>query len=89
MANTLISLINLAATVFSLLILARVLFSWFRPDPYNPAVKFVYDVTEPILAPIRNFLPQTGMIDLSPMVAWLLVDFIIVPILVTLVRSLF
>ncbi|NLH06858.1 MAG: YggT family protein [Chloroflexi bacterium] len=46
--------------------------SWFRPDPYNPIVRFLYNATEPILAPIREALPATGGIDFSPLVAFLL-----------------
>lgn len=38
-------------------------------DPDNPIYGVVHEVTEPILAPIRQFMPRTGMIDLTPMVA--------------------
>ena len=41
----------------------------FRISPSNPLVVAVHEVTEPILAPIRQLLPRFGMIDLSPMVA--------------------
>lgn len=50
-------------------ILGRVIISWVNLSPYNPIVVALYQITEPILAPIRRVLPQTGMIDLSPMVA--------------------
>jgi YggT family protein len=89
MASTLIQLINVLSTLFSLLILARIVFSWFQIDRYNPVVNFVFQVTEPILAPIRNILPPVAMFDFSPMVALLLLDFVIVPILVAIVRSIF
>ncbi len=88
MAETLIAIINLLGTFLSLLILARVVFSWIRPDPYNPVVKFIYDLTEPILAPVRRLLPQTGMFDFSPMILLLLIA-LLEPVLATLVRSLF
>jgi len=63
------SLISLLLTLFSFLILARVLLSYFpNIDPYNPWVRMTYQFTEPILEPIRRALPQTGMIDFSPMI---------------------
>lgn len=89
MAAILIQFINLLSTLFSLLILARIVFSWFQMDRYNPLVNFVFRVTEPILAPIRNILPSVAMFDFSPMVALLLLQFVVVPILVAIVRSIF
>ncbi len=74
MAATLVQLLSLISTLFWLLMLARIIFSWGNIDRYNPIVNFVYQVTEPVLAPIRNILPSTGMIDFSPMVAILLVE---------------
>ena len=47
-------LINLIFDLLLLLIIIRVLLSWIRPDPYNQLVRFIYEATEPILAPIRN-----------------------------------
>ncbi|MFQ5856335.1 MAG: YggT family protein [Anaerolineae bacterium] len=66
-------LIDIIFFVLQLAILARVLMSWVNPNPYNPAVQILYQVTEPILAPIRRYLPQTGMIDFSPLVAIILI----------------
>lgn len=43
-------------------------------DPYHPAVKFLHDVTEPVMAPIRNLMPSTGMLDFSAIVAMVLVQ---------------
>ncbi len=89
MATTLISLLQLLSQLFSLLILARILMSWVQVDRGNAVVKLIFDLTEPILAPIRRVLPQAGMFDFSPMVAILLVEFLVVPVLSTIVRSLF
>jgi YggT family protein len=50
-------------------IFIRVIISWVGMDPRNPFVVFLNDITEPILAPIRQFMPRIGMLDLSPMVA--------------------
>lgn len=49
------------------LIIARSLMSWFPVSPRNPVVRFLYDVTEPLLDPVRRLLPRTGMIDFSAM----------------------
>jgi YggT family protein len=57
------------------LILIRALISWFNPDPFDPIVQFLRAVTEPILAPIRRYLPMTA-IDFSPIIAFILIIFI-------------
>ena len=57
-------------------IFIRVLLSWFPIDPRNPLVTILYDVTEPILEPLRRVIPRLGMIDLSPMVAILIIQVI-------------
>lgn len=63
------AIIGLLLNIAMLIIFARVLLTWFPDiDRSNPLVRFVYDVTEPVLQPIRQALPQTGMIDFSPMV---------------------
>ena len=51
-----------------LVILARVLLSWINPRFDGPLGRFVYETTEPLLAPIRRLLPQTGGIDFSPLI---------------------
>jgi len=68
--------IDILFTLLELAILARVLLSWFRVDPYHPAVAFLYQITEPILRPLRNVIPPLGMMDISPIVAMLLIDVI-------------
>jgi YggT family protein len=55
-----------------LVVTARVLISWINPRFEGPVARFLYDTTEPLLSPIRRFMPQTGMIDLSPLVLVLL-----------------
>ena len=50
-------------------IFIRIILSWIGMDPENPVVVFLHEITEPILAPIRQFMPRMGMLDLSPMVA--------------------
>jgi YggT family protein len=67
-----VQIFNLIYNIIFILLLARAVLSWVRPDPYSqfwgPLMRVVYSLTEPLLAPIRRMLPQTGMIDWSPMV---------------------
>ena len=60
--------VQLFVTALFFVVTARVLLSWINPRFEGPVAKFLYDTTEPLLSPIRRFLPQTGMIDLSPMI---------------------
>ena len=72
MTPFLIQFINLLVTVFYIAILARVLLSWFPIGPdsaLRPVVRVVFQITEPLLGPIRRILPEMGVIDLSPMIA--------------------
>jgi YggT family protein len=50
--------------------------SWISFDPSNPFHAIIHEITEPVLAPIRQFMPRMGMIDLSPLVASMLLMFI-------------
>jgi YggT family protein len=68
--------INILFTLLELAILARVLLSWFRVNPYHPVVAFLDQITEPILRPLRNVIPPLGMIDISPIVALILMDIV-------------
>jgi len=62
--------------IYWIILLIRVLVSWFPIDPYNRVVRLLYDLTEPVLAPIRSILPPIGMMDFSPLVALLLLSFL-------------
>jgi len=61
--------VQILAYILLAAIFLRVIFSWIAFDPRNPLYQVVHEITEPILAPIRQFMPRIGMIDLSPMVA--------------------
>ena len=80
MTNILAVTINVVFSVLWWAILIRVLLSWLpmagvRIDPYNPIIRFLYTLTDPILDPIRRFT-TIGMIDLSPIVALLGLEFL-------------
>ena len=70
--GSLFLLLYWALQVYQLVLLARVLMSWIpNLDPNNSIARFLYQATEPVLAPIRNALPPLGGIDLSPLVVFL------------------
>ncbi|MCY4578316.1 MAG: YggT family protein [Chloroflexi bacterium] len=76
--------INILFYVLWAAILGRVILSWINLSPQNPIVVLIYGITEPILAPIRRVLPSMGMLDLSPMIA-LIVLMVIQRILLSLI----
>ena len=66
----------LVFTFLTIAIFARAIVSWFNMDPRSPLIQILDAVTEPILDPIRRIMPRLGMIDLSPLVAILLLQFV-------------
>jgi YggT family protein len=70
----LIELIQDAVTVLTVLIVVRAFWSWVSPHPTNPAQRLVWNLTEPLLAPVRAVLPDLGGLDLSPLAAILLLQ---------------
>ncbi len=64
--------LQLLVTALWLLIIGRVLLSWINPRFEGPIARFLFETTEPLLAPIRRVLPSTGMIDFAPLVLVLL-----------------
>lgn len=70
----LIQLVEGFVTILTILIVIRTFWSWVSPYPTNQAMRLVWNLTEPVLAPVRAFLPDFGGIDLSPMVAILLLQ---------------
>jgi YggT family protein len=76
------SLLGIVVSVLRLyfwVLLIRALVSWVSPDPHNPIVRFLVLVTEPVLRPLRRLVPphRLGGLDLSPLIAMLLVQFLI------------
>lgn len=69
-------LAELALWAYFWVIIARAVLSWVNPDRYNPIVRFLYRVTEPVLRPIRYRLPDFGGLDFSPMVVLLAIYFL-------------
>ncbi len=65
------NLLELLVFVLWILVLGRVLVSWVDPMVRNSISRYVVTLTEPLLAPIRRALPQTGMVDFSPLILML------------------
>ncbi|MCA9937857.1 MAG: YggT family protein [Anaerolineales bacterium] len=66
--------INTIFSLISLLVFVRVLLSWVRVDPYNPLVRMLYEVTDPILVPFQRLIPPAGGLDFSPIIALVVLD---------------
>jgi len=69
--TTVIGLLIFLIQAFLVLVLIRVVFSWISPVPTNPVSRLAWQLTEPVLGPVRRRLPLMSGIDLSPLVVWL------------------
>ena len=69
-------IVSYIVRLMDLMIFARVIMSFVPDFSRNPIGRFVYGFTEPLLAPIRRIMPNTGMIDFSPLVLLLILSFI-------------
>jgi YggT family protein len=75
--EALASILNLGLTIYLWVIIARALLSWVNPDPYNPIVRFLYNVTEPVLGWVRRRVPLIfGGLDLTPILVLLAIIFL-------------
>jgi YggT family protein len=63
-------------SIYLILIIARVVFSWGQISYRNRLMRFLFNVTEPLLGPLRRMLPPLGWIDISPLVAGLIIWFL-------------
>ncbi len=68
--------LELLCEVLTFVILLRIIMSWFPQRPTNVLTNLLYQVTEPILAPLRRIIPRVGRLDFSPMVAVILLQII-------------
>jgi len=89
--NLLVDFVDWLLQIYTLVIIAAALISWVSPDPRNPIVMFLRQVTEPVFAPIRRLLPpwKTGGLDLSPLIVLLAIQFVERVILPSLSRALY
>ncbi|NLU50067.1 MAG: YggT family protein [Syntrophomonadaceae bacterium] len=68
--------VDVVFQVLIYLVIFRCILSFVRHDPYHPLLKFVYDVTEPVMAPFRRLLPGVGGVDFSPVVVILVIELV-------------
>ena len=75
--KALAAVIDYVLLFFMILIIARAILSWVSPDPYNPIVRFIHSVTEPVLYQVRKRIPVIfGGIDFSPIIVILVIWFL-------------
>lgn len=82
----LIQLVQLTATILTLIILVDVVLSFFM-NPFHPVRQTLDSIVEPMLAPIRRFMPNTGMLDFSPLILLIVIQ-LLESVLVQLLFSL-
>ncbi|MDR0761703.1 MAG: YggT family protein [Campylobacteraceae bacterium] len=69
--------IHIVINIYILIIIVSALISWIRPNPYNPIVRILYSLTEPVYNAIRKIIPTTfGMIDIAPMIVLFILIFL-------------
>lgn len=79
LGNFLVALANIldiVLTLYMFILIISALISWVSPDPYNPIVRILHQLTDPVLRPIRRFLPFGIGLDFSPLVAILAIMFV-------------
>ncbi len=75
---SLLGLLFWVMDAYSLVLIVRALISWVSPDPYNPIIQLLARLTEPVQRPLRKLAPphKLGGLDVSPMLAILLIQFV-------------
>jgi len=74
--SSLALLVDMIFNVVYFLLVIRILLSWFGVNPYNELVQILFKITEPILAPFRRLPLRLGMIDFSPILAFIVLTFL-------------
>jgi YggT family protein len=85
--RALAEVVNIGLTLFMWIVIAHAVLSWVRPDPYNPIVRFINQVTEPLLYQVRRRIPTLfGGMDFSPIIVLMGVVFLKIFIVDSLLR---
>ena len=69
-----ILVINIFCELFFFALIIRIILSWINISPYNPISKITYQITEPFLGKIRQYIKPLGMFDFTPMIAIILLE---------------
>jgi YggT family protein len=79
--------LDVVLSIYMWVIIIRALISWVNPDPYNPIVQILQKMTEPVLRPLRKLVPTYKIgVDLSPLIAILIIIFLRAALIKTLYR---
>ena len=71
------TILHILLNLYMWIFIIRALISWVSPDPYNPIVRFLYNITDPVMYRVRRYLPLNfGGIDLTPMIIILVLIFL-------------
>lgn len=84
------TLLNFVLGAYIWVVIARAVITWVNADPHNPIVRFLRQVTDPLLVKIRRVVPVMGGLDLSPMILILIIIFLqsfLVPTLQQMAQS--
>jgi YggT family protein len=86
-----VTIIDSLLLIYTFIIIAVAIFSWVNPDPLNPLVRILRNVTEPVMEKIRPYIPLVGGLDLTPVALIIIIFFIrsgILPVISQFARSL-
>ena len=67
--------------IYLFIIIIQVIISWINPNVYNPITTIMHQISEPILKPIRQFIPSSGGLDFSPLVALIIINLLMILII--------
>lgn len=73
---SLVSIVGMVLKVFFFALIIMIILSWVAPQANHPGAELVFQVTEPVMAPVRRVMPELGGLDLSPIAVFLLIQFI-------------
>ncbi len=88
MGEMLLRTVDILFPLLTLIIIARVIISWLPQYRYSQVGRIIFDISDPIMRPIQNMMPSTGMIDFSPMIA-IIALWVIQIVLDTIISSIF
>jgi YggT family protein len=74
--NALATVLNLALTMYMWVVVARAVLSWVNPDPFNPIVRAICNITDPVLRLVRSKIPSFEGVDISPVIVILAIYFL-------------
>jgi YggT family protein len=77
LSERLVNFVDIITVTLSIAIFGRVIMSWVSPRGNDPVSAILFQVTEPVLGPIRRVIPQMGMFDLSPLVALIILNYLV------------